>query len=520
MEGGLTAEGGVAAESAVPDEACDGEEGEDPERLEEDPVEKVGAGDASEVDADREEELVVEGGGAEGFGDPGGEEVEGEEVAAGDVFKGEHDEDEGGDFEDPEGEEGHGEGEEELEEGGQADGDQEPAEGGGVGWEDKVLALGEEEGGHREEGDAGVDEAAGGIEAEAVGEVIDGFEEELADGAFADVGGDLPIVLGDGGEGVDDGDEQVIGGHLGEGIGADGGVGALIGVDGAPEEEGGQEGDEAEGGAAEEIDPVGQGILNADIDDVPVFAHDTPGGGLFSRGEVHIARKEEDATAIGAGGDFLGALARDEDLGGQAESASAADAVGDPDDDIFAFAPAEAFVAGQGFLIDGGGEVAAAFHQCVEFLGEVLFAGGEGGELGVGEAFHLLEGGLGLGDGTGGAFGLFHEFELLVLEFDDGFLAGFDFVAEGAVFLVFAGLELLDGVAFDQLFFALDFEFEFAAVGFELHGPLAGGFEGGLGALGFGLEEGALWRDAAQFSLEPLDSAVAFLEDEEFFDNG
>jgi len=72
---------------------------------------------------------------------------------------------------------------------------------------DPVFALEENE--HRDGngGDADINQSAGREEAEAVGEIIDWLEQELINGAFANVAGDLPVVLGDGGKPVGDRDQ-------------------------------------------------------------------------------------------------------------------------------------------------------------------------------------------------------------------------------------------------------------------------------------------------------------------------
>ena len=96
----------------------------------------------------------------------------------------------------------------------------------------------------------------------------------MADVAVFDVGGDLPIVFVYGGEGVNDGDEEIIRDHLGEGIGADNGIRTFSGKDGAPDVNDGDERDEAEEGSSEEIEAVREVVLDADVEDVPVLFHD------------------------------------------------------------------------------------------------------------------------------------------------------------------------------------------------------------------------------------------------------
>ena len=53
-----------------------------------------------------------------------------------------------------------------------------------------------------------ISQAAGNKQAKTIAEVIDRLEQELADVAVLDVGGDLPVVLVHGGQGIHDGDER------------------------------------------------------------------------------------------------------------------------------------------------------------------------------------------------------------------------------------------------------------------------------------------------------------------------
>jgi hypothetical protein len=50
--------------------------------------------------------------------------------------------------------------------------------------------------------------------------------------------------------------------------------GLFAGIDGTPDVKHGDEGNEAEHRPGQKIKPVGQIILNADADDVPIFSHE------------------------------------------------------------------------------------------------------------------------------------------------------------------------------------------------------------------------------------------------------
>jgi hypothetical protein len=270
----LAADGGIFFDAAVPGEAGDGVCKGDPECLDDEAADEVGSGGFAHVNADGKKELIREGGVEKDLFEPFRQNIEWKEMAAGDVFEGEKDEDESGNFEDPKRKHGHGVGGEELEHGGHYHGDEETAEGGPVWRQDEIFAQTKDEQRERNSGDSDVSDAAGKEEAKAINEVIDWFEEELADIAVFDVGRDLPIIFVHGGQRVDDGDEQIIGNHLGERVSADVGIGPFAGVNGAPDINDGDERDETEEGSGEEIEAVREIVLNADVQDVPVLFHD------------------------------------------------------------------------------------------------------------------------------------------------------------------------------------------------------------------------------------------------------
>lgn len=270
---GSATNGGVAADATAPDPLEEEVADSDPRALDQEAPGEFIAFDPAEPDGDREVEEVGVRGEEDDLFEPAGEDIEGKQVTAGDVFEGELDEDEGGDIEDPEGEEGHHAGDDELEEAGEDDGDGKGEEGERGGGQGEVFAEEEEEEPDGDEGHDGVDGAAGKVEGEAVGEVTDGTDQELADVTVLDVRGDLPVVFGDGSEGVDEGDDQVVADHLGQGVTGDVSAIGLPGVDGFPEVEGAGEGDEAGGGPEQEVHPVHEGVLDPDQENVEVLAH-------------------------------------------------------------------------------------------------------------------------------------------------------------------------------------------------------------------------------------------------------
>lgn len=194
-------------------------------------------------------------------------------MTAGDVFEGKQDEDKGRNFKDPECKHGHGVGRKELEHRSHDNGDEEPTESGPVWRQDKIFAQAEDEKSERNRGDGDVGHASREKETKAVSEVVDWFEEELADIAVFDVRRDLPIVFVYGCKRVDDGNEQIIGNHLGKRVSANTGIGTFAFKDSAPDVYDGNEWNQAEEGSGQEIEPVREIVLNANIQDVPVLFH-------------------------------------------------------------------------------------------------------------------------------------------------------------------------------------------------------------------------------------------------------
>src|SRR5262249_50888490 len=141
----LAAYGGVFFDAAVPGEAGDGVSEGDPEGLDNEAADEVRSGGFAHVNADREKELVGEGGELENASNAGRQDVQWEEMAAGDVFEGVKDEDESGNFENPKRKHGHGVGGEELEHRRHNDRDEEPAERGPIWRQDEIFAQAQNE---------------------------------------------------------------------------------------------------------------------------------------------------------------------------------------------------------------------------------------------------------------------------------------------------------------------------------------------------------------------------------------
>ena len=130
---------------------------------------------------------------------------------------------------------------------------------------------------HGKNRDDRVDQPPGSKQTEPVGQIIHRLQQELADVAVLDVGGNLPVVLVHRRQRVHNGYEQVIRGHLRERVARHFAARRLAGVNGAPEKNRGHERDQTEHRAEQKVHAVHQGVLNPDVDDVPVFAHEARG---------------------------------------------------------------------------------------------------------------------------------------------------------------------------------------------------------------------------------------------------
>jgi hypothetical protein len=139
--------------------------------------------------------------------------------------------------------------------------------------EHEIFSETKNEQGQRDGGHGGKGDAASTKQAKTVPEIINGLEEELADVAFTDVRGDLPVVFVDGGQNVYDGDHNVIKNHFGLSKAGERATRGLARVNGVPEGKHREQRDETEHGPRQIIEAVGQIILNPDVDDVPIFFH-------------------------------------------------------------------------------------------------------------------------------------------------------------------------------------------------------------------------------------------------------
>src|SRR5512138_2235333 len=115
------------------------------------------------------------------------------------------------------------------------------------------------------------------------------------------------------------------------------------------------------------------------------------------------------------------------------------------DNDILTFVAHQAVVAAAGAFVYGLGQIGAVGLQSGKFFEQVLLALSQGIDLLLGQGAGLARAVGGGGDFLCHSFGLLHQLYLAILNLENLVFAGINFVGESAVFLVFAGLELLVG---------------------------------------------------------------------------
>ena len=122
-------------------------------------------------------------------------DVDGEHLPAEEILEGIDNENDGRDFQDPEGHHGEGVGDEELHESRHQHREAGIQIGGGVVGQADVVPVIKEDQGDGREGDEGVNQPAAQKDTEAVAEITDRLGEKRIDLSFPDVRRDLPLVF-------------------------------------------------------------------------------------------------------------------------------------------------------------------------------------------------------------------------------------------------------------------------------------------------------------------------------------
>ena len=116
-------------------------------------------------------------------------------------------------------------------------------------------------------GDRSVEESTGEEEAESVSEMVYGFCDQGTDLTVADFCGDTPFVFRGCHEGVDDHGDHEVEGHPAATIGGEWGVfDSSRGKDRIPEGHGGEQGDDGDETAEEDVPAVDEGVLQAETE--------------------------------------------------------------------------------------------------------------------------------------------------------------------------------------------------------------------------------------------------------------
>ncbi len=238
---------------------------------------------------------------------------------------------------------------------------------------------------------------------------------------------------------------------------------------------------------------------------------------LVHHGEVHVTGVVKNTAAVDAGDDFRLGLAGDEDLRGKFHVATAANAMLNADHHRGALVLEQTFVTRAGGRIHRRQKFRAIGFEPRKFLLQIFLAFAEIGDQAIGDFAGLAQRRIGRLHVLLNGLGLFHEFDLLVVQLYNGLLAKFNLMGQRAIFLVLLGLKLLEGIFLDLRFFGLDIQLELFAVGLNLLGAIFGGVKVRLGAGRPGVEHLALRLDARKLVPELKDAAVAVLENEQFF---
>jgi uroporphyrinogen III methyltransferase/synthase len=228
--------------------------------------------------------------------------------------------------------------------------------------------------------------------------------------------------------------------------------------------------------------------------------------------------KVEEASALRAGDDFLVGTEGKAGLGGHLHVATRADIVLDGNDGAGVFCFEKALVAFDQILVKPLQELRAGRDHFVDADFQIAVFFTKSGDLGV--EFRLFLG-MGFVSGCelrGKVLSLLHEDEFLVLDAGDHALGGFNFMGEGRILLVLAGLELLGFVAVDLVALGGNFDFEIFLFDFDGFGTRTGDLEAVSGVLDKFLLGGDLGGDRVEFEAEGAEALIAVLEGEEFFD--
>ena len=256
-------------DSVFPHRLGGGKHHHHPPRLNGQPCPKLGSPHSLQKDLHGKEQFIREREPAQDGLEPGGHDIQRESLAAQEIFEGEENEYDGADFQNPERHQRERVGDQERDRRRHGRGDKEQRPGPIRFGEHDVLAEPIKRGRHRQNGDERVDDPRGDKQRQPVTEVVERLDHEGTDLAFADIGGDLPFVLGGGDEVVDQDHEEKIPDHRRIIVRTHGGLGP--GEDGPPDEHRADQRHQPEQGAEQEIPPVHKGVLQTDIKNFSVF---------------------------------------------------------------------------------------------------------------------------------------------------------------------------------------------------------------------------------------------------------
>ena len=201
--------------------------------------------------------------------DRGRHDIEREHLAAEEIFEAVNDEDDGRDLENPERHHGKRVGEEKLDQSRHEERNERREPGHGVVRQNDETAEIEEDRGDRQDRDRGVNQPAAQENAETVAEITHRLGQEGIDLTLANVGRDLPFVLGRRDEVADQDREQVVVDHRTVVVAAH--AAAALAENRAPKEDGADQRNDPEDRAQEIVPAIDEGVLDPEIEDGEIF---------------------------------------------------------------------------------------------------------------------------------------------------------------------------------------------------------------------------------------------------------
>src|SRR5882724_807553 len=252
-------------QAAVPHGAGDGPGEKEPAGLDGERLPKLYSFQALEKDRDRTEQFVIKRHPFQRRLDPGRHDVDREHLAAQEIFERVNNENDGGDFQDPERHHRERIGDKELDERRHQHRQRREHVSHRVVRERDVVVEIEKNHRDRRQRDEGVNKPATAKNTEPVGEITHRLSQERVDLTFANIGGDLPFVFGRRDQIADQDREQIIIDHRAVVVAVE--SAASLFENRAPQKNRTGERDQSERRAQKIIPAINERVLEPDVED-------------------------------------------------------------------------------------------------------------------------------------------------------------------------------------------------------------------------------------------------------------